>query len=43
MRIAELSRGVRVVHAVMNNNYEDQGQRSAKTLATLLDAAQPLN
>jgi len=27
----------------MNNNYEDQGQRNAKTLATLLNAAQPLN
>ena len=41
--VAELSKAVPVVHAVMNNNYEDQGQRSAKTLATLLDAAQPLN
>ena len=38
VRIAELSRGVRVVHAVMNNNYEDQGQRNAKTLAALLNA-----
>ena len=38
VRIAELSRGVRVVHAVMNNNYEDQGQRNAKTLTKLLKA-----
>ena len=42
-RVVELSQAVPVVHAVMNNNYEDQGQRNAKTLATLLNAAQPLN
>ena len=35
-RVAELSQAVPVVHAVMNNNYEDQGQRNAKTLAALL-------
>ena len=37
--VAELSRAVPVVHAVMNNNYEDQGQRNAKTLTKLLKAA----
>jgi len=37
-RVAELSQAVPVVHAVMNNNYEDQGQRNAKTLAALLNA-----
>jgi uncharacterized protein YecE (DUF72 family) len=37
-QVANLSRVVPTVHAVMNNNYEDQGQRNAKTLATLLDA-----
>lgn len=35
-RVSELSQAVEVVHAVMNNNYEDQGQRNAKTLAALL-------
>ena len=39
VQISELSRGVQVVHAVMNNNYEDQGQRNAKTLSTLLNVA----
>jgi uncharacterized protein YecE (DUF72 family) len=38
-KVAELSRAVPVVHAVMNNNYEDQGQRNAKTLAKLLQVA----
>jgi hypothetical protein len=28
------------MHAVMNNNYEDQGQRKAKTLSKLLKVAQ---
>ena len=37
-KVAELSKAVPVVHAVMNNNYEDQGQRNAKTLSTLLKA-----
>jgi uncharacterized protein YecE (DUF72 family) len=37
--VAELSKAVPVVHAVMNNNYEDQGQRNAKTLTKLLKAA----
>ena len=38
-KVAELSKAVPVVHAVMNNNYEDQGQRNAKTLTKLLKAA----
>ncbi len=38
-RVVELSQEVSVVHAVMNNNYEDQGQRNAKTLSTLVIAA----
>jgi uncharacterized protein YecE (DUF72 family) len=38
-RVVELAEAVPVVHAVMNNNYEDQGQRNAKTLAGLLTAA----
>jgi uncharacterized protein YecE (DUF72 family) len=38
-RIDELAEAVPVVHAVMNNNYEDQGQRNAKTLAGLLTAS----
>ena len=38
-RVADLSQAVPMVHAVMNNNYEDQGQRNAKTLAALLAAA----
>jgi uncharacterized protein YecE (DUF72 family) len=40
-RVADLSQAVPLVHAVMNNNYEDQGQRNAKTLTTLL-AASPI-
>ena len=39
-RVAELAKAVPVVHAVMNNNYEDQGQRNAKTLAGLLTTAE---
>jgi len=27
---------VPVVHAVLNNNYQDQGQRNARTLAAFL-------
>ena len=38
--VAELAKEVPVVHAVMNNNYEDQGQRNAKTLSKLLKVAQ---
>ena len=38
-KVAELSKAVPVVHAVMNNNYEDQGQRNAKALTKLLKAA----
>lgn len=36
-RIVDLSKAVPVVHAVMNNNYEDQGQRNAQTLKALLN------
>jgi uncharacterized protein YecE (DUF72 family) len=35
-RISVLSRAVPVVHAVLNNNYQDQGQRNARTLAAFL-------
>src|SRR4029453_17135392 len=38
-QVAELSKAVPVGHAVMNNNYEDQGQGNAKTLTKLLKAA----
>jgi uncharacterized protein YecE (DUF72 family) len=34
--IKRLSAQVPVVHAVMNNNYQDQGQRNARTLAGFL-------
>jgi len=37
--VAELSEAVPVVHVVMNNNYEDQRQRNAKTLSKPLKAA----
>ncbi len=39
-QVVGLSKAVPVVHAVMNNNYEDQGQRNAKTLTQLLKAKQ---
>ncbi len=35
-KIKQLSQAVPVVHAVMNNNYQDQGQRNAGTLAQFL-------
>jgi len=35
-RIIVLSRAVPMVHAVLNNNYQDQGQRNARTLAAFL-------
>ena len=35
-KIKELAKSVPVVHAVMNNNYQDQGQRNARTLAGYL-------
>jgi uncharacterized protein YecE (DUF72 family) len=35
-KIKNLSRQVRVVQAVLNNNYQDQGQRNARTLASFL-------
>ena len=41
-RVVELSQAVPVVHAVMNNNYENQGQRNAKTLTALLKKVTPL-
>jgi uncharacterized protein YecE (DUF72 family) len=31
-KIMALSRHVKTVHAILNNNYQDQGQRNAKTL-----------
>ena len=34
--IQTISRQVRVTHVVLNNNYQDQGQRNAKTLMQLL-------
>jgi uncharacterized protein YecE (DUF72 family) len=41
-QVKELSKAVPVVHAVMNNNYEDQGQRNAKTLTQLLQHKQSI-
>jgi uncharacterized protein YecE (DUF72 family) len=35
-RIKALSGQVKTVHAIMNNNYQDQGQRNAQTLMRLL-------
>jgi uncharacterized protein YecE (DUF72 family) len=35
-KIKVLAKAVPVVHAVLNNNYQDQGQRNAKTLADCL-------
>ena len=40
-QVNQLSNAVPVVHAVMNNNYEDQGQRNARTLTQLLDQGPP--
>ena len=37
-RIRELSRKVRQTHVIFNNNYEDQGQRNARTLTSMLSA-----
>jgi uncharacterized protein YecE (DUF72 family) len=34
--IRAISRQVPVTHVVLNNNYQDQGQRNAKTLMQLL-------
>jgi uncharacterized protein YecE (DUF72 family) len=34
--VATLAGNVPVTHVVLNNNYEDQGQRNAKTLMKLL-------
>ena len=39
--VVQLAREVPVVHAMMNNNYEDQGQRNAKTLTGLLSGRRP--
>jgi hypothetical protein len=35
-KIEKLAKSVPVVHAVMNNNYQDQGQRNAETLMGFL-------
>jgi uncharacterized protein YecE (DUF72 family) len=35
-KIEALSRQVKIVHAIMNNNYQDQGQRDAQTLMRFL-------
>ena len=35
-KIEALSRQVKTVHAIMNNNYQDQGQRNAQTLMRFL-------
>ncbi len=37
--INELAGRVTQVHVIFNNNYEDQGQRNASTLARLLRGA----
>jgi uncharacterized protein YecE (DUF72 family) len=37
-RILELSRSVERTHCIFNNNFEDQGQRNAKTLMSILGA-----
>ena len=34
--IKVLSRKVPMVHAILNNNYRDEGQRNARTLAKFL-------
>ena len=35
-KIKELARAVPMVHVILNNNYQDQGQRNARTLAGFL-------
>jgi uncharacterized protein YecE (DUF72 family) len=35
-QIIEISKAVELTHVVFNTNYEDQGQRSAKTLMSIL-------
>jgi uncharacterized protein YecE (DUF72 family) len=35
-QIVEISKAVNITHVVFNNNYEDQGQRNARTLMGLL-------
>lgn len=37
-RIRELAKRVGAMHVVFNNNFEDQGQRNARTLMRLLAA-----
>jgi uncharacterized protein YecE (DUF72 family) len=34
--ITEIAKAVEVTHVVFNNNFEDQGQRNAKTLISIL-------
>ena len=41
VQIRDLSKRVPTTHVVNNNNYEDQGQRNAKTLISLLRAVRP--
>jgi uncharacterized protein YecE (DUF72 family) len=41
-RVVELSEAVPVAHAVMINNYEDRGQRNARTLSALLHPAEDM-
>jgi uncharacterized protein YecE (DUF72 family) len=38
-RLRQLARGVKRVHVIFNNNYEDQGQRNARTLRAMLAEA----
>ena len=36
--VTALARNVPVTHVILNNNYEDQGQRNAKTLMSLINS-----
>jgi hypothetical protein len=38
VKIKALAQRVPAVHAILNNNFEDQGQRNALTLSRLLAA-----
>ena len=40
-KVHALAAQVPTVHAIMNNNYQDQGQRNAKTLMSALQNLQP--
>jgi uncharacterized protein YecE (DUF72 family) len=37
-QVQKIARKVETTHALFNNNYEDQGQRGARTLSALLTA-----